>query len=160
VAKARAFIADRGLSEYFGIHIRKTDFGSNGSDDENLFSLLSNCPQRRFFVCSDDAGVEARFSTLSNVSTYTKRAYVKTRVDGDWTTLTADHSGRVYASNVTRSATSVEDAVIDLLILSYSQIVDTSKSTFRNTAMLLQAARQLTPLRSKESKLIEKVSAV
>jgi hypothetical protein len=36
----------------------------------------------------------------------------------------------------------VEDAVIDLLILSYSQIVDTSSSTFRNTALLMQAARK------------------
>jgi hypothetical protein len=160
VSTARAFIADKGLTEFFGIHIRKTDFGNNGSDDENLFTLLSNCPQKKFFVCSDDAGVEARFSTLPNVSIYTKRAYVETLVDGDWNTLTADHSGRVYASNVTRSATSVEDAVIDLLILSYSQIVDTSKSTFRNSAMLLQAARHVTRLPTNENNMIEKVSAV
>jgi hypothetical protein len=142
VDQARAFLNQRQLHDYLGIHIRKTDFGSNGSDDNGLFELLSNCPQRQFFVCSDDAGVEQRFATLPNVSTYPKRAYVEPLVAGGWNTPTADHSGRVYACNVNRSALSVEDAVIDLLILSYSQIVDTSSSTFRNTALLMQAARK------------------
>lgn len=141
VKKAQDFIASRQLTDYLGVHIRKTDFGSNGSDDNGLFELLRNSPQKQFFVCSDDAEVEARFATLSNVATYPKRAYVETLVEGGWNTPTEDHSGRVYACNVNRSATSVEDAVIDLLVLSYSQIVDTSNSTFRNTALQMQAAR-------------------
>jgi hypothetical protein len=141
VSRAMAFIASRRLSDYYGIHIRKTDFGSNASDDKGLFELLRNCPQKRFFVCSDDAGVEQQFATLANVTTYPKRAYVEPLVEGGWNTPTADHSGRVYDCNVNRSALSVEDAVIDLLILSHSQVVDTSSSTFRNTALLMQAAR-------------------
>ena len=42
-----------------------------------------------------------------------------------------------------RQALSVEDAIIDLLLLSYSQIVSTSNSTFRNTALLLQNVRRV-----------------
>jgi hypothetical protein len=141
VSRAEDFIASRRLDDYYGIHIRKTDFGSNASDDKGLFDLLRNCPQKQFFVCSDDAGVEQQFATLPNVTTYPKRAYVEPLVEGGWNTPTADHSGRVYACNVNRSALSVEDAVVDLLILSHSQVVDTSNSTFRNTALLMQAAR-------------------
>lgn len=142
VSRAMAFIASRRLKDYLGIHIRKTDFGSNASDDKGLFELLRNCPQKQFFVCSDDAGVEQQFATLPNVTTYPKRAYVEPLVEGDWNTPTADHSGRVYSCNVNRSALSVEDAVIDLLILSHSQVVDSSNSTFRNAALLMQAARR------------------
>jgi hypothetical protein len=148
IARAAAFMADRQLTDYFGIHIRKTDFGTNGSDDNGLFELLSNCPTKKFFVCSDDEGVEARFSSLPHVSTYPKRAYVQTLLAGDWNTPTADHSGRVYACNVDRNAISVEDAVIDLLVLSHSQIVDTSKSTFRNIALLMQTARKAAEIAS------------
>lgn len=142
VAQAQAFMASRNLSDYFGIHIRKTDFGSNGSDDANLYQLVRDVPHKQFFVCSDDKDVEQRFGALPNVVMYPKRAYVEKLVDGSWNTPTADHSGRVYACNVNRNAVSVEDALIDLLVLSYSQIVSTSNSTFRNTALLLQSVRR------------------
>jgi hypothetical protein len=68
---------------------------------------------------------------------------VEKRVDGQWTTTTADHSGRLYPCNVNRGAASVEDALVDLLILSRSQIIKTSNSTFLNTALLLQQAGAL-----------------
>lgn len=142
VAQAQAFMAANGLTEYFGIHIRKTDFGANGSDDAHLYQLVRDVPHKRFFVCSDDKDVEQRFGALPNVVMYPKRAYVEKLVDGSWNTPTADHSGRVYACNVNRNALSVEDALIDLLVLSYSQIVSTSNSTFRNTALLLQSVRR------------------
>lgn len=144
VAQAKAFMAARDLTEYFGIHIRKTDFGANSSDDAHLYQLVRDVPHKRFFVCSDDKDVEQRFGALPNVVMYPKRAYVEKLVDGGWNTPTADHSGRVYACNVNRNALSVEDALIDLLVLSYSQIVSTSNSTFRNTALLLQAVRHAT----------------
>jgi hypothetical protein len=141
VARAQAFMDSRNLTEYFGIHIRKTDFGSNGSDDANLYQLVRDVPHKQFFVCSDDKDVEQRFGALPNVAMYPKRAYVEKLVDGTWNTPTADHSGRVYSCNVNRNAISVEDALIDLLVLSHSQIVSTSNSTFRNTALLMQAVR-------------------
>ena len=145
-ARAESFIAQHRLGEFFGIQIRKTDFGANGADDKQLFELLANCPQRRFFVCSDDQAVEQRFATLPNVVVYPKRAYVERLVDGGWNTPTADHSGRIYACNVNRNALSVEDAIVDLLLLSHSQVVKTSNSTFLNTALLLQAARKAAPV--------------
>jgi hypothetical protein len=47
----------------------------------------------------------------------------------------------VYPCNVNRSAQSVIDAVVDLLVLSHSQVVKTSNSTFLNAALLLKDAR-------------------
>ena len=145
VELAREFMEAHKLVEFFGIHIRKTDFGANGSDDTNLYQLVSGVAHKRFFVCSDDKDVEQRFGALPNVVMYPKRAYVEKLIDGTWNTPTADHSGRVYACNVNRNAISVQDALIDLLVLSYSQIVSTSNSTFRNTALLLQTARNAVP---------------
>jgi len=124
----------------FGVQIRKTDFGAAGADDNGLFDLVAKAAGRRFFVCSDDAAVEKRFAALPQVVVHPKRAYVEKRVDGDWVTPTADHSGRVYRCNVHRSSASVEDAVVDLLLLARVQIVRTSNSTFLNTALLWQAA--------------------
>jgi hypothetical protein len=37
----------------------------------------------------------------------------------------------------------VEDAIVDLLVLSHSQVVRTSQSTFLNTALLLKQAAGL-----------------
>lgn len=141
--RADKFLQRHQLQDFYGIQIRKTDFGANGADDNNLFDLVSKTQHKRFFVCSDDKGVEQRFATLPNVVTYPKRAYVEKLVDGSWNAPTADHSGRVYACNVKRNAASVEDAVVDLLLLSRSTVVRTSNSTFLNTALLLQAARAM-----------------
>jgi hypothetical protein len=141
VSRAAQFIQAHQLSEFYGVQIRKTDFGDRGADDENLFKLLKDAVGKRFFVCSDDAAVEQRFQTLPHVVTHEKRQHVAKRVEGDWLTPNADHSGRVYACNVERSDLSVMDAVVDLLILSMSQIVRTSGSTFLNTAILIRASR-------------------
>jgi hypothetical protein len=145
VERGNEFMAANKLDDFFGIHIRKTDFGRNGSDDNGLFDLVQSVPSKVFFVCSDDKEVEMRFGALPNVVVYPKRAYVEKLVQGDWNTATADHSGRVYSCNVNRGAESVEDAIVDLLLLSHSQIVSTSNSTFRNTALLVKMARQTPP---------------
>lgn len=135
------FLKQNKLNDFFGIQIRKTDFGKNAADDGHLFELIQNAPTHRFFVCSDDADVEARFQTLPNVVTRPKLAYVEKRQIGDWMDLTIDHSGRVYAGNINRNAQSVRDAVVDLMILSHSKIVKTSHSTFLAAAQLLQASK-------------------
>lgn len=139
------FLQQNELGEFFGIQIRKTDFGKNAADDGHLFELIRNATAHRFFVCSDDADVEARFQTLPNVVTYPKLAYVEKRQAGDWMDLTMDHSGRVYAGNINRNAQSVRDAVVDLMILSHSKIVKTSNSTFLAAAQLLQTANLNVP---------------
>jgi hypothetical protein len=137
--RAQDFIRTQGLTEYFGVQIRKTDFGALGADDQNLHDLIERCPHKRFFVCSDDAEVEQRFARLPNVCIYQKQAHVEKLVSGAWTETTADCSGRVYACNVNRGALSVTEAIVDLLVLARSQIVRTSGSTFLNAALLLQA---------------------
>jgi hypothetical protein len=137
--RAAAFLREQNLSEFFGIQIRKTDFGAGGADDQNLFDLISKCPDKVFFVCSDDKDVERRFAALENVRIYDKQAHVEKLVEGTWNSHTADHSGRVYACNVNRGALSVMEAIVDLLILSKSKVVKTSNSTFLNAALLLQS---------------------
>ena len=140
--QASQFMERAGLHDaFYGMQIRKTDFGAGGADDDALFELVQRAGDKKFFVCSDDQGVEARFRKLPNVAIYEKQAYVEKLVAGDWTALAADHSGRVYPCNVNRSAQSVIDAVVDLLVLSHSEVIKTSNSTFLNAALLLKAAR-------------------
>jgi hypothetical protein len=141
--RALSFIRDAGLTpgDYLGVQIRKTDFGGNGADDNNLYELIQKVPHKRAFVCSDDKSVEERFKTLPNVAIFPKSAHVEKMIQGEWTAVTADHSGRLYAGNINRSGQSVIDAVVDLLLLSYSQVVKTSNSTFLQTALLMQASR-------------------
>ncbi len=135
------FLAENRLNEFFGIQIRKTDFGANGADEKNLYELVKNSGERRFFVCSDDKDVEAQFADMDNACVYQKRAYVEKLTDGGWNEMTADASGRNYYCNVNRSAVSVIDAVVDLLLLSYSDVITTSGSTFLQTALLLKSSR-------------------
>jgi len=142
VERANDFLQKHHLVQFFGIQIRKTDFGPNGADDQNLYDLISGRADAMFFVCSDDKEVERRFSLLPNVRIYEKQAHVEKLVDGGWNSHTADHSGRVYACNVNRSGLSVLEAIVDLLILSRSQIVRTSGSTFLTAALMIQACRQ------------------
>lgn len=144
VARAEHFLASQGLgasgAAFVGIQIRKTDFGTRGADDATLFDIVRAKENHRFFVCSDDAEVERRFAQLPNVVIHRKRAHVEKLVEGGWNAQTTDHSGRLYPFNVNRSAASVEDALVDLLILSCSTIVNTSGSTFLQTAMRIQAS--------------------
>jgi hypothetical protein len=137
--RATSFLSTHRLTEFFGIQIRKTDFGSNGADDQNLYDLIVGRADAQFFVCSDDKDVERRFSALPNVHIYDKQAHVEKWVQGDWNSHTADHSGRVYACNVNRGALSVQEAIVDLLILSKSGIVRTSGSTFLSAALMIKA---------------------
>ncbi|AKJ28524.1 hypothetical protein [Caldimonas brevitalea] len=139
MARAEHFVQTQTPGEFFGVQIRKTDFGAHGADDNNLYDLIAKCPDRRFFVCSDDKTVEERFRVLPNVAIHDKSAHVEKLVDGGWTQQTADQSGRVYACNINRSALSVIDAIVDLLILSRSKVVKTSSSTFLNAALMIQA---------------------
>ena len=142
IERADSFRVNHGLTEFFGIQIRKTDFGTSGADDQNLFNLIAGRADAQFFVCSDDKDVERRFSTLPNVHIYEKQAHVEKLVQGDWNSHTADHSGRVYACNVNRGSLSVLEAIVDLLVLSKSKVVRTSGSTFLNAALMIQTCSQ------------------
>jgi hypothetical protein len=145
--RANEFMENSGLGGlFYGLQIRKTDFGVNGANDDALFELVKKSVKDKFFVCSDNKDVEFRFKGLLNVRVYEKSAYVEKLVPGDWTALAADYSGRVYPCNVNRNAQSVIDAVVDLIVLSYSEIIKTSASTFLNAALLLKSARKSSPV--------------
>jgi len=134
--EATNFIKVNELKDYSGLHIRKTDFGANSVDDNMFYQKIDSARGAKYFVCSDDEQVEAKFKALPNVSVYPKRAYVSKKIDGEWTDITLDHSGRAYPCNVERSAQSVIDAVVDWLILSQSNIITNSASTFLRSALL------------------------
>jgi glycosyltransferase involved in cell wall biosynthesis len=134
--QAKDFIAANDLLDFCGLHIRKTDFGSNSVDDNMFYDVVNNSRGSKYFVCSDDEQVEARFKLLPNVFVYPKKSYVSKKIEGEWNDITLDHSGRAYPCNVERSTQSVIDAVVDWLILSESNIITSSASTFLRSAIL------------------------
>jgi hypothetical protein len=127
-------------SAVLGLHIRKTDFG-NAVDDDGLFKLASSTPHR-YFVCSDDPEVNSRFSLLPNCVVYGKSSF-PTKLDGvgGWNSVTTDTEGRVFPFNIYRSEASIVEALMDLLILSRTTLIDTSHSTFLRMAMIFKACK-------------------
>lgn len=122
----------------FGLHIRKTDFGDTVNDEE-LFQLAANTP-RRFFVCSDDAGVNDRFGQLPNCSVFPKSHFPQKRIkDAAWQSWNTDEEGRKFPFNIERSEEATIEGLIDLLILSRTTLVRTSHSTFFNMALLFKS---------------------
>jgi hypothetical protein len=138
--RAGAFCRERGIdASVVGLHIRKTDFG-NAVDDEKLFQLVSHS-QDRFFVCSDDAGVNARFGALPNCAVFEKTAFPnKLTGEGGWNSRVTDSEGRQFHFNINRSEESIVEALVDLLILSRTRLINTSPSTFLRMALIFQAA--------------------
>lgn len=123
-----------------GLHIRKTDFGQ-AVDDDALFQMVAGSPYR-FFVCSDDAEVNERFSQLANCSVFKKQSFPeKMLADEHWQAWTTDHSGREFPFNINRSEEAIAEALIDLLILSRTKLVATSHSTFLNMAGIFKSTR-------------------
>lgn len=137
-ARASSFCQEHGVdTQTLGLHIRKTDFGDR-VDDQALFQLVEKSPNR-FFVCSDDAGVNERFATLPNCVVFKKTSFPEKLVEqGGWNATTVDAEGRVFTFNITRSEESIVEALIDLLILSRTTHVSTSGSTFLNMSMIFK----------------------
>jgi len=121
--------------EVVGLHIRKTDFGDR-VDDQALFKQAQGS-STRFFVCSDDAEVNARFATLPNCAVFTKTAFPEKMVaEAGWNQWTQDGNGRQFPFNISRPSASVVEGFVDQLILSRTAIMSTSNSTFLHTAKL------------------------
>ncbi len=142
---ARRFIADHRIdAQTVGLHIRKTDFG-DAVDDAALYRQVQTSP-RRFFVCSDDAEVNRRFAALPNCAVFEKTAFPAKLADGaGWQHWTTDAEGRRFPFNITRSGAAVVEGLIDLLILSQTEIVPTSHSTFLATARLFRSCGYFSP---------------
>jgi hypothetical protein len=135
-------ILDQLPNPFYGIHRRKTDFGK--SSDEEYLNFVKNNLDKTFFVCSDDRETEQEFAKLPNVKIYEKTNYVEKYVDGDWNAWIVDSTGNGFNFNVSRNSMSVIEAIVDLIILSKSGIIETNmNSTFLHTAILLQERDKL-----------------
>ena len=101
-----------------GIHIRKTDFPSNFLlDDNQINKMVSENKDTNFFICSDDIDTENKVNEFSNVIIHQKDNSVVT------------HNNDRF--NISRPKDSVIDGVVDMLILSRTQILNTNfQSTF------------------------------
>jgi hypothetical protein len=137
---ARDFIKFHfGDNEFNGLHVRRTDHAYQL--DENEFIEKINASDKLCFVCSDDQAAERHFlNSCPNVRVYPKTSYVEMlNPEGGWNTMTRDEFGHQFPFNVKRSRESVIQAMVDLLILSRSTVINTDhRSTFLQTATLLK----------------------
>lgn len=144
ISEANNYIQNNFQEEFIGVHLRNTDFFDphNPNYDQIYQHILDNI-DKRYFVCSDDKEMEDMFSQLENVSVYPKTSYVeKLTEDGEWRSIIVDDTGIEYPFNIERSDDSVQQAIIDLYILSKSDIMKTSDSSFLQTAILLKNSHQ------------------
>ncbi len=139
-ARAWAFCEQQSIdASVVGVHIRKTDFG-DAVNDGAIFDAMGKSPKRHF-VCSDDALVNRRFATLPNCAVFEKSHFPEKREKAAaWQHLSVDDDGRSFPYNIERSGASVVEGLIDLLILSRTELIATSGSTFLAMARLLRAA--------------------
>lgn len=117
-----------------GMHIRLTD--SNRTLDtvylEDLIKLNQN---HKFYVCSCSEEMEDKLKTYKNVIINPKKEYGKKLNDGNWRDYIIDEDGRKKPANVFRSKESILDGFKDLLILSKTNILETTDSSFRDMAI-------------------------
>jgi len=135
-------IRNNTTEEFFGIHIRKTDFGSRSDLAEKIcLDIVKGNQNKKFFICSDDKETENKFCLHKNVFKFDKKQYVAKFTEGSWN----EHVREINSNfNVTRSSESVTNAIVDLLILSRSTIISPDVgSTFADTAKLINKSRRI-----------------
>ena len=144
ISEANNYIRNNFQEEFIGVHLRNTDFfDPHKPNYHQIYQHILGNSDKRYFVCSDDKEMEDMFSQLKNVSVYPKTSYVeKLTEDGEWRSIIVDDTGIEYPFNVERSDESVQQAIIDLYILSKSDIMKTSDSSFLQTAILLKNSHQ------------------
>jgi len=128
--------------DYIGVHLRSTDFPQGTINFDEIYNRIENS-EKVHFVCSDSLDIENKFRELNNVFTFPKKSYVsKINSSLDWRVSKGsivDEKNKALSFNVERDVQSVKEAIIDLLILSKSDIMLTSNSTFLTTAKLLKS---------------------
>jgi hypothetical protein len=128
-------IANNISRETFGLHIRKTDFGNSVKEGE-LFEFALKSKQR-FFVCSDSQDVLSQFAKLKNCVVSPSKTFPKKIFEHlPWGAMGHEESTDEAVANIYRDRNSVEDALIDLLILSRTNIMMTSGSSFLRLAKI------------------------
>lgn len=137
--KARSTFFDRIRIPFYGLHLRRTDLHLPPNDFEATALILTGSPVP-FLVCTDNHETHNLFQHLPNVVLNPKDCFVdKKKNSASWDDISKDDDGRLYASNVRRSSQAIQDAVVDLILLSQSKILGFHRSTFLNTARLLRA---------------------
>jgi hypothetical protein len=138
VEAVKKVLGDHGVdAKTYGVHIRKTDFGDS-VDELSLYEKISKS-NGRFFICSDSNEVLVRFAQLENCVALPKPSMPrKLREDGGWNAPIQDADGRIYPFNVDRDRASVFWGLVDLLILSKTEMLVTSGSSFLGLAQRLK----------------------
>jgi hypothetical protein len=137
--KAQDFVLENQIDgNTIGLHIRKTDFGDKV--DEYALATIAAKTNRKFFICSDSEEALSLFRPLKNCS-LSPAVQFPSKLNGltPWGTPVLGQLG-TPVGNIDRSASSVEDALVDLLVLSKTTLVHTSNSSFLRLALLLKTA--------------------
>ena len=137
IDEVNRFKSENNLGDYYGIHLRMTDFVNIESFDvDHWINVVRNTEDQKFFVCSDDPSTETRFNELPNAFSYPKQYKTEKFIpEGDWQHPYTDEDGRSTVFNVERGTEHVKEAVIDFLLLALSNPFDTGKqSTFLKMA--------------------------
>lgn len=137
IDEVNRFKHENELNQYYGIHLRMTDFVNIESFDvDHWMRVVGKASDQKFFVCSDDPDTEAKFNELPNAFSYPKNHKTEKFIpEGDWHHPYVDEDGRSTVFNVERGTEHVKEAVIDFLLLALSNPFDTGKqSTFLKMA--------------------------
>lgn len=119
-------------SSVTGVHYRGTDYGLRLQEVDLLRRLISSNRDKRFYICSDEPSVVAALSAEDNV--------VQTN-DTSFGGFHAKLGTVIHGGEIFRTKDSVYLALIEMLILSRTTILETSNSTFLRFAQLLSRAR-------------------
>ena len=120
--------------KYWGLHMRGTDAKKNNKYYK-FFKLLTKLIPGKYYLASDDCELIEFFSDRPNVI---KRENInfpsKAELNATWTSKNLDENGDILPYNVRRTSDSIRDAMVDLLILSKSNLIPTSTSTYLELA--------------------------
>lgn len=138
--KVTDFCLKNNISKHtIGVHVRGTDFPGK-INPATLFEHIKTRSEK-FFICSDEKNVNELFASLPNCVVFTKAHFPKQlKVNANWNDLIKDDQGRIFNFNVDRNSESVEEALVDLLILSKTNVQRLSNSSFEYLAFLLSFA--------------------
>jgi len=124
------------LNEYYGLHFRTTDYPEK-ADIDYWFKIVNDSSDKKYFICSDDPNIEKYFDQLPNTFYFEKNHKTEKFIEGeDWRYVYVDEDGRECEYNVERGLEHTKEAVVDYLLLAFSNPIRTSTmSTFFNSAI-------------------------
>ncbi len=135
VLAAKKIQNDLGLRNFFwGLHLRGTD-ARKSELYYSMFYWLSYLLPGKIFLATDDRDLLDYFFNNSRIISRQYESNIqKADPASGWEAKVIDENQEIHRYNVHRGRSQVEDAVIDLLILSKSNLLTTSSSTFLELA--------------------------